>query len=351
MIRSDSSIDGTRRAEPTLRVSRSPDRERWSAFVQRHPWSSIFHTPEMHGVFEQTRGYRSAVWSALDDAGEIRALFTPVAIATLGGPLRALTTRVVAFANPLVAPEPDALRALNVLLRSYQRGPARSALFTEIRNVSGDGTPSAVLASRGFRHERHLNFLVDLTPDEETLWGRVASGARRNIQKARKTGVRVEEATDDAGIEAGYRILREVYKRIRVPLPDRSLFDAAQRILRPRGMFRLLLAVLDDGPIGAMSLLRYKDMVTYWYTGTLRAYTTHRAGDLLVWHAITSSRTDGCRTLDFGGAGRPDEPYGVRDFKAKYGGELVDPGRDVWVPHPFRLRVTTAGYELVRRFL
>jgi hypothetical protein len=41
----------------------------------------------------------------------------------------------------------------------------------------------------------------------------------------------------------------------------------------------------------------------------------------------------------------------VRDFKAKYGGRLVDFGRDTWVPAPVRLRVATLGYEKVRRFL
>lgn len=73
-----------------------------------------------------------------------------------------------------------------------------------------------------------------------------------------------------------------------------------------------------------MSLLLYKDVVYYWYTGTLREYAGHRAGDLLVWQAITDGKASGCTTLDFGGAGRPDEPYCVRDFEAEYGGQLVD---------------------------
>jgi len=68
-------------------------------------------------------------------------------------------------------------------------------------------------------------------------------------------------------------------------------------------------------------------------------------------HAIESEHELGCRLLDLGGAGRPDEPYGVRDFKAKYGGLLVDFGRDIWVRSPARMRVATTGYESIRRFL
>jgi serine/alanine adding enzyme len=55
--------------------------------------------------------------------------------------------------------------------------------------------------------------------------------------------------------------------------------------------------------------------------------------------------------MDFGGAGRPNEPYGVRDFKAKYGGRLVDFGRDVHVSAPVRLALSRAGYRLVRGLL
>jgi hypothetical protein len=55
--------------------------------------------------------------------------------------------------------------------------------------------------------------------------------------------------------------------------------------------------------------------------------------------------------FDFGGGGRADEEYGVRDFKAKFGGELVNYGRNVCVHGPVRLALSRAGYRLTRRFL
>jgi serine/alanine adding enzyme len=328
-------------------VVRTLDETSWARFVDRHRSGSIFHTPEMHRVLAQTRNHRPSVWAAVDGDGRIGALMTPVTIATIGGPLRRLTTRVVAFAEPLFD-DPEALRAL---LETYRRDAPRSALFTEVRNLADTGHGAVVLTEAGFRHEGHLNFLIDLTPPEDELWAKVAASARRNVQKARRLGVLIEEAEDQAGIAAAYGVLRQVYRRIRVPLPDRSLFEAAHRVLGPLGRFRMLLARRDGRTIGALSLLFHRDVVTYWYTGTLREHATCRAGDLLVAHAIELGRSLGCRVMDFGGAGRPDEPYGVRDFKAKYGGRLVDFGRDVWVPSPGRLRLATAGYRLLRRFL
>jgi serine/alanine adding enzyme len=339
-------VDGHIGSE-ALEVVRTLDATRWSAYVERHPNGGIFHTPEMFRVFAETKNHRPAVWATIDGGGRIHALMTPVTIATFGTPLRSLTTRAVAFAEPLF----DREDALHALLQAYRSGAPGVALFTEIRNLTDNGQVAGALTACGFRHEAHLNFLIDLTLAEDDLWRRVASSARRNVQKARRLGVSIEEAEDAEGIASAYQVLREVYRRIRVPLPDRSLFDAASRILGPLGRFKVLLARFDGRTIGALTLLLYAGVVTYWYTGTLREYGTYRAGDLLVAHAIELGRSLGYRVLDFGGAGRPDEPYGVRDFKAKYGGRLVDFGRDVWTPSPLRLRVSTAGYGLLRRFL
>ena len=58
-----------------------------------------------------------------------------------------------------------------------------------------------------------------------------------------------------------------------------------------------------------------------------------------------------CHVYDFGGAGKPDEEYGVRDFKAKFGGNLVNFGRNVFVHNPMLLKLSRHGYEVYRRFL
>ena len=47
----------------------------------------------------------------------------------------------------------------------------------------------------------------------------------------------------------------------------------------------------------------------------------------LRWISIDYACKNGIEKFDFMGAGSPDEDYGVRDFKAKFGGSLVEPGR------------------------
>jgi CelD/BcsL family acetyltransferase involved in cellulose biosynthesis len=305
----------------------------------------------MFQVFARTRGYCPTLWATVGDDGRILALLLPVRITVLGGVLRHFTTRAVVYGSVLCAPGPEGREALALLLRTYNRQVDGDVLFTELRNLSDLSDARAVLSEHRFTYEEHLNFLIDLARPQTEIWQNIRSNARRNIQKARKSGVAIEEITDPGEVSIAYGLLGKVYKHIQVPLPDRSLFLSAFEILRPKGMFRALIARADGHDIGALTLLLYKGTLYYWYTGTLREYSAYRAGDLLVWHALELGNREGFGTFDFGGGGKPDEEYGVRDFKAKFGGTLVNYGRNTSIHAPVRMNLSRAGYELVRRLL
>jgi lipid II:glycine glycyltransferase (peptidoglycan interpeptide bridge formation enzyme) len=70
---------------------------------------------------------------------------------------------------------------------------------------------------------------------------------------------------------------------------------------------------------------------------------------MLIWHILEWGAGHGYRLYDFGGAGKPGEAYGVRDFKAKFGGELVCYGRNVCEHAPQLLKFSKLGYSLYRK--
>lgn len=335
----------------TFQIVRQLDPACWRAFVDQHPQGNIFHTPEMAAAFNRARGHRATLWAAVARDGEVLALLTPVQITLFGGPLRPLTSRSVAYGSVLAAPGSRGCAALRQLLPAYKRATQGRVLFTELRNLYDLGATNPVLVEHGFTHEAHLNFLIDLDRPLPELWKGLRANARRNVKRGQASAVQIEEVRETAGLEAAYDVLKGVYQRINVPLPDISLFQAGLEILAPLGMLKILATRLGDMTIGVLCLLFYKDVAYYWYTGTLREYAAHRVGDLLVWHSLEMSQQQGCRVFDFGGGGRPDEEYGVRDFKAKFGGALVNFGRNTCVHGPLRLKVSQAGYQLMRRFL
>jgi serine/alanine adding enzyme len=334
-----------------MRVVNQLDRKVWQQFVDHNPQSNIFHTPEMFRVFTQTDNYQAGLWATIGHDGDILALFSPVQITVLGGLLRHVTTRAVAYGGILCASGTDGQAGLAMLLDAYKQAVRGNVLFTELRNLA-DVTPwQPVLTARSYMYEAHLNFLIDLTRSPADIWNSIRANARRNIRKAQRDGVIIEEVEGLECLPEAYELLTAVYKRIQVPLPAFSLFRSVYEILHPAGMARILIAKVNGVAIGAMTLLIHNGTMLYWYTGILKEYASYRAGDLLVWHALELGMRSGCHTFDFGGGGRPDQEYGVRDFKAKFGGELVNYGRNVCVHAPLRLRLSQTGYRVLRRFL
>jgi lipid II:glycine glycyltransferase (peptidoglycan interpeptide bridge formation enzyme) len=71
----------------------------------------------------------------------------------------------------------------------------------------------------------------------------------------------------------------------------------------------------------------------------------------MVWELLKWGSENNFRTFDFGGAGKPNEKYGPRQFKAKFGGKQVNYGRNICVHSPNLLKISTWGYEFYRHLL
>jgi serine/alanine adding enzyme len=344
-----------------LRVTHQFDEPAWRDFVATQPGTNIFHTPEMAEVFARAAGHRMSTWGTIDPSGVLLALLLPVEV-TVGahlprlaqGVTRAFMARAVAYGGAACAGDEIGRRALGALLHAYREGAA-PVLFTEVRHVCDAPDTRTALQAEGFVHERHLNYLIRLDRSENDLWAALSRSARQRVRSGERKGVEVEFAggpddtgdTDVAG--EAYRLLEVVYRRARVPLADRSLFDAAVSVLGPRGMCRLVVARLGRDVIGARFVLQHRGRMLDWYAGSDRAFAAYSPNEVLVWHVLRWGREHGYDLFDFGGAGRPGEHYGPREFKAKFGGELVDFGRDILVHTPVRLRLSRAGYGVSRR--
>jgi lipid II:glycine glycyltransferase (peptidoglycan interpeptide bridge formation enzyme) len=113
-------------------------------------------------------------------------------------------------------------------------------------------------------------------------------------------------------------------------------------------MVKFLLAWIGNDPVAGSAELVYKDTIYGWYGGVDRGYSSYVPSEMLMWHILQWGAENGYRLYDFGGAGKPDEAYGVRDFKAKFGGELVCYGRNTRVHAPTRLAMSKVGYQLYR---
>lgn len=332
-----------------MKVVQSIEEPVWRQFIEAQPASNIFHTPEMFQVFARTKGHRPTLRAVTDDGVGLLALLLPIQI-TLLGCLHRLTTRAVAYGSVLYAPGSEGQKALDLLLRIYGQEVSGGPLFTELRNLSNQQSVQPILRAHGFVYEEYLNYLIDLKRPPEDILQSIGRRTRKNIRRGLRQGeVVVEEVKERKLVGACYDLLCQSYQAAQVPLVDRSHFEAAFDLLYPKGMVRFTLARVDQTPVATSVELLYKDVVYGWYGGVDRTYSSYMPNELVMWHILRWGAENGYSVYDFGGAGKPDEEYGVRDFKAKFGGELVCFGRNICVHAPFSLGLSKLGYSIYRR--
>ena len=330
----------------------SIEEQAWREFITEHPAANIFHSPEMLQVFDQVKGHKSHLWAAIDSSGQVYALFTPVEVTLMDGMLSGLTTRMIAYGSVLYTPTPDGEAALNQLLQTYRAEMNQGALFTELRNLFDLSPVQPILENCGFAFEGHLNYLIDLDRSVDDIMQMIGKRTRKQIRRGLRQGeVVVSEVTHREQMDEWYEVLKETYQAAHVPLGDKSLFTAAFDILQPRGMIKFLLASIEGKLVSCSAELLFKDIIYGWYGGTDRAYSAYVPNELLMWHLLEWGAQNGYQVYDFGGAGKPDEEYGVRDFKAKFGGTLVNFGRNTCIHAPSRLKLSKLGYLLYQKIV
>jgi len=321
--------------------------EDWDSFVFSHPRGNIFQTRALSRVYAEAHNYHPVDVAVIDPrTHRIRGLVAGVIIRELDGILGGFSAHSVIQGGPLIA-SPIDHAAASELMRRYNSIAGRYSLYNEIRNLSD--VREALDHIDGYTYVEHLNFLIDLEQSEDSLWNQIHKMRRKNITHAEKEGVIIEEVRERDMLATFYELLGETYDNVKLPLADRSLFESAFERLGPKGMVRFFLARHGDRYIGARAVLLYKGTMYDWYAGAAVDTLSYRPNDYLVWHILKWGMENGFKKFDFGGAGEPDKPYGPREFKKRFGGELVNYGRYVHEYSRIKNKVAKIGFKAYQK--
>jgi lipid II:glycine glycyltransferase (peptidoglycan interpeptide bridge formation enzyme) len=161
---------------------------------------------------------------------------------------------------------------------------------------------------------------VDLRADEAALWSDLRKKWRQYVNKARKGGVRVVDATVDR-LPEFYSIYRETARRAGFVIRTYESYLGVWTAFARLGMARLLMAEGPDGVgLATLFVLRVGDRVIEPYGGMTEAGADCRANYLLKWEAMRTSREQGATSYDMWGISHE----GIEHFKAGFGGREID---------------------------
>lgn len=312
----------------------------WRDFLASARGANIYQTPQMSQVFSQTKRVAPQV-VAIEAGGEIHALMLSAVISYGAAAMSRFTGRTVCVGGPLGAPS-----AFPALLAAHDAAASKRSLLTQIRNLAAP-PDRAPFERAGYVWEDHLNYLVDLTNGEKALFEGMSKARRKGITHGDRAGLEVRELRRD-DLEQAYALVKETYARAGVPLADLSMFRSANEILGREGDLWAVAAKLRGTACAVRFVLRWGGTLYDWYAGSSDEGRSVHADEWLVWQVLTRGMTQGYSTFDFGGAGRPEEPYGPREFKRRFGGTQTNPGRFQKVYRPTTAKIARTAYELWR---
>jgi serine/alanine adding enzyme len=316
--------------------------EEWRDFIERTPGGNIFQSPEMARVFRQTKGYQPQVVASLKGES-VTGLLSSVIVSYHVGRFSPPGSRAIVIGGPVGDPT-----AVPTLLAAHDNLASKITLLTQIRNLTSplDRTPFASLA---YHWEDHLNYLIDLQAGEDVILAGMSKARRKGIAFAEKAGLAMQPV-DKNRLSDAYGLLRMTYRRAGVPLADEGLFRSALDTLSPGDHVLARIAILGADICAARFVLSWNGTLYDWYAGSSDLGRQVHADEWLVWAILREGVAKACSTFDFGGAGRPLEKYGPREFKRRFGGSEVNPGRFEKVYHPLQVRVAKVALEVWRRW-
>ena len=325
------------------------DKKKWSAFLNDHPNGNIFHTHEIHEVYKKTKNYEPVILSVVDEKNEILGVLLAVIQKEHSGLLGRFSARSIIWGGPLV--KDDKLDVLNFILKEYNEKIKKKAIYTQFRNLwEWTEKEKNIFIKNDFDFEDHLDIIHDLTITLEEQIMKMNQGRRKNIRRAQKQGVSFGEIETKQELSEALTLIKRTYKKVKLPMPDDSLFMAAFNILYPQEIVKFFKATYQEKVIGVRFVFCFNNLIYDWFAGSSEDHLDKYPNDYLPWKVMEWGANNRYKYFDFGGAGNPNVPYGVRDYKMKFGGELVELGRFEKIHNPILMNIAKAGLMIYRKF-
>lgn len=293
-------------------------------FTYNHPKGNIFQTHVYYSLHEKQRGCLPYGYLVLED-GQIVGLVVGVIFENYFTPISYITRRSVVIGGPLIINERTDV--LDFLVKNLIEQLKKKCVYVQIRNLFETKQFRELYQDLGFVYEDHLDIIHDLSISVEDYKSGISKNKRGNINKSTNKGTVVREISNQTEFISGITLIRQTYKKVGLPLPVDNYFMNAFNTLSEKGILKTFGAFLDNKLIGVRMEFCYKGLIYDWYAGSDIDYNSYYPNDLLPYSVILWGKENGFSNFDFGGAGKPNVPYGVREHKLKFGGNLVNFGR------------------------
>lgn len=317
----------------------------WQELVDRSPYATWFQTPEAYQFYEANKEEMNPFAIGVEEDGHLAGVIVGYTTQEKNPIKQYFTCRSIIIGGPLLD-EHISNDALSALLLAAKRVP-KGAIYVETRNFNDYSNWKEIFAECGFDYIPHLNFHID-TSSVELVESRLGKNRKRDIKTSIRDGATIVENPTIEQVREYYTLLKQLYTtKIKTPLFSLSFFEKLYAM--PSGRF--ILVELNGEIIGGTVCVELAGKCLYeWFVcGRDGEWKSIFPSSLATYAGIRHAAEHGCTRFDMMGAGKPDEAYGVRDFKARFGGEQVEYGRFLYIRKSLLYWIGKLGVKFLKK--
>ena len=322
-------------------INSEVDLVKWEQLLKTNRFSNPFQTKSFFDFSNSVEGQKAEVFAVEHD--DAYSALIVVVIQKEKGVKSFFSRRAIVYGGPLLGDVASAA----FLLALVKKVLSRRVIYVEVRNYFDYSAYNDTFSNVKFKFVNWLNYHLDIVGTEKQLM-LLNSSRRRQVKKALSQGVEWREAKSLEEVSQFYSILNALYvEKIKKPLFPLDYFLRFYK----EGQGKILLVVYQGLVIGGIVCPIYQDRVIYefYVCGLDQEYKNQYPSIMATWAAIEYANQHNIKRFDFMGAGSPDENYGVREFKARFGGELVSHGRFLLVNNLFLYWLGQIGLKVLSK--
>ena len=338
------------------------ERAEWSRLVLASTTGTWFQTPEAYDFFaSQPELFMPFAFGLIDDQSpkanhksQLRAVCVGYVTLEKSALKQFFTRRAIIIGGPALANDATD-QEVHILMMAVKDFLKSQAIYIETRNFNDYSRWQLAFKEAEFDYQPHLNFHVDTT-SLEIVDANLGKSRKRDIRTTVREGVQIVDLTNDVPnksekvkmVHEYYKILKNLYAtKVKTPLFPESFFQVLANHLDAR----FLLTKFHGQIIGGTVCVEQTNKCLYeWFVcGEDGVYPHVFPSSYATYAGIQYAAGHGLPRFDMMGAGKPDEAYGVRDFKAKFGGKEVEHGRFVCVTKPLLYKIGVLGVKILRK--
>lgn len=326
------------------------DRAAWSALVRESRTGTWFQMPEAYNFFASQPELFKPFAIGLENDGRLRAVCCGYVTVEKSAIKQFLTRRAIIIGGPCFADDATD-DEVAVLMNAVRKELKSKAIYVETRNFNDYSRWKEAFTKAGFSYQPHLNFHVD-TSSVEVVEANLGKSRKRDIKTTIRDGAFIIEQPTIEQVREYYVILENLYRtKVKTPLFPLSFFETLWR--NKDGRFLLVGLDTNHGVeiIGGTVCVAQEGKCLYeWFvSGRDGEWKSIFPSSYATYAGIKYAAEHNMPRFDMMGAGKPDEAYGVRDFKARFGGTEVEYGRFLCVTKPLLYKLGTIAVKFLKK--